>query len=80
MSWSPLGCPPGFTYIHESDGCYKAIQEAHDFDTSRRRCVDSYPGAYLAVINDKAEDVAIGRYLNSQYPSRRCSVQISNYR
>ena len=60
-----IGCPPGFTYLADANGCFKLVLEAMNFTDSQAICPQVNPLSHLVVINSSAQNNAVVQYLQS---------------
>ena len=56
------GCPAGFQYLPEVNGCYQLVLEGLNWTLSQARCPQLDPRAHLAVITSAQQNSAIVNY------------------
>ena len=59
MLYCATGCPSGFTYVREVDGCYKPVKSLKTWSAASQHCRTYHPHAHLAFINSAEEQNAI---------------------
>jgi len=56
------GCPAGFQYLPEANGCYQIVLQALNWTQSQAICSELDPRAHLAVITSEQQSIAIANY------------------
>ena len=62
-----IECPPSFTYLSESNKCYRLETDRLEWEVARLRCKGLHPKAHSVVINDARENRAIATFIAWKY-------------